>query len=311
MPGAHTGRLQGRFEVKVDWKTRLRERAVLVADGAWGTELQRRGLSAGAPPETWNAEQPEEVLAVAAAYVEAGADIVLTNTFGGGRLKLERAGLPDRVDELNRLGVSLSKRAAGTRALVFASIGPTGELLEPLGSLGEREAHQAFLDQATACAQAGADGLLLESLSDLVEALVALHAAREAAAPRGLPVAVTMTFQPGRRGPATVMGTTPQQAAERLAEAGADIVGANCGAGSAEMLAVARAMRGATDRPLWIKPNAGIPHLVGGQTVYPETPEEMAARAAEFVEAGVNVLGGCCGTDHRHVEAIGRACVTH
>jgi len=288
----------------MNWKALLKEKALLVADGAWGTELQRLGLAPGEPPEGWNVERPDVVAGVARAYVAAGADIVLTNTFGGSRIKLEKAGLAARTAELNRLGVALSKRAAGDRALVFASIGPTGELLEPLGPRTRDELVAVFAEQVAACCEGGADGILVESMSDLGEAQAALAAARQTCA---LPVVVSMTFDPGAKGPATVMGVTPARAVRALDAAGADLVGANCGAGSEVMTEVARRMRPETLKPLWVKPNAGVPRLVGGRTVFPESPEEMAAQVPALVEAGANVIGGCCGTTPEHIRRIAAA----
>ena len=288
----------------MDWKARLKQKAVLVADGAWGTEFQKRGLPAGDPPELWNASKPDRVLDLARAYVEAGADIILTNTFGGNRLKLEKAGLADRLEELNGLGTAISKRAAADRALVFASIGPTGEFLEPLGTRTRDEIIACFAEQIAACVAGGADGILVESVSDLGETTAAIEAARQACA---LPVVASMTFDPGEKGFATMMGVRPAQAARALDEAGADLVGANCGSGIEHVMLIAREMRPATHRPLWIKPNAGVPELVKGETVFRDTPEQMAARVPALVEAGANVIGGCCGTTPEHIRRIAAA----
>ena len=288
----------------MDWRKLLKERALVVSDGAWGTEFARHGLGDAPAPELWNLEQPDAVEAVARGYVEAGSDIILTNTFGGSRLKLERAGLAERAAELNRAGVEISKRAAGDRALVLASIGPTGELLAPLGERTEEEFVACFREQAEALALAGADGLVLETMADLGEAKAALRAAREA---RALPVVACMTFERGAQGFATMMGVTPTDAARELDAAGADLIGANCGSGIADMAEVARALRAATKRPLWIKPNAGVPELVDGRTVFRESPAEMAARVHELAEAGANVIGGCCGTTPEHIRCIAEA----
>jgi len=282
----------------------LNEKPVVVADGAWGTELARRGLPAGAAPELWNAERPDEVRAVAASYVAAGSDVILTNTFGGSPPKLAKAGLEGRCDELNRLGAELSKEAAGgggDTALVIASVGPTGELLEPLGTLTEGDAVSFFARQICALAAGGADGVVMETFIDLAEAKAALRAAKEAT---DLPAVVSMTFEKGAAGYATVMGVTPERAAKELTAAGADAVGANCGSGIDNMVDVARLLRPATDLPVWIKPNAGMPELVDGRTVFRQTPEEMVARVADLVAAGASVIGGCCGTTPEHIRAI-------
>ncbi len=285
----------------MDWKQRLDEQKYLIADGAWGTELAKLGLGSGEAPERWNLEQPDRVRSVAAAYVEAGADIVLTNTFGGNRFKLEKAGLDSRVAEINRRGAKLSKEAAAGRAFVFASIGPSGEFLQPLGALSEADALAAFAEQAAALADGGADGVVVETMSDLNEAKAAVRAVKENA---GLPVAASMTFAQGPKGFATMMGVTPEAAAAELQAAGADIVGANCGAGMADMVSVVRAMRRAASCPIWAKPNAGMPRLVNGETVFPESPEEMAQRLPELVEAGANIVGGCCGSTPAHIRLL-------
>jgi 5-methyltetrahydrofolate--homocysteine methyltransferase len=279
----------------------ISERGILLSDGAWGTELTKRGLGAGECPEAWNLERPDDVRAVAAAYVEAGSDIILTNSFGGSRVKLAKAGLADRVHDLNVAAARLSKEAAEGRALVFASVGPTGELLSPLGDLTEAQAGEAFEEQIAALAEGGADGIVIETFLDLREAQCALAAARRVG---GLPVVVSMTFERGPRGLATVFGVTPTQAATRLTEAGADSVGANCGAGMEIMIEAVREMRPLTALPLWAKSNAGLPRLEGGQTVFDETPEAMAARLPDLVRAGADIIGGCCGATPAHIAAF-------
>ncbi|KPJ56519.1 MAG: hypothetical protein AMS16_02255 [Planctomycetes bacterium DG_58] len=281
-----------------EWRERLAAKRVLVADGAWGTELTKRGLAAGQAPEAWNLDRPEEVQAVARSYVDAGADIILTNTFGGSAFKLKKFGLRDSVAEINRRGVELSKEAAAARALVFASIGPSGEFMEPLGTITEPEMVACFAEQVRAIAAAAPDGIVIETMSDLAEAKAALRAVRENS---DLPAVVSMTFERGARAIATMMGVTPQQAVGELEAAGADLVGANCGAGIETIVEVARRMRPATKLPLWFKPNAGIPELVDGKTVFRETPGEMGAYLPELIAAGASVIGGCCGTTPEHI----------
>lgn len=285
----------------MDWRTALRERGVLVCDGGWGTELAKRGMPAGQAPELWNAIHASDVEAVAASYVEAGADIILTNTFGGTRWKLQKFGLADRVAELNRLGAQISKRAAGGRAAVFASVGPTGEFVEPLGERPRDEFIACFAEQIRALAEGGADGLVIESMSELGEATAAVEAARSVC---GLPVVVSMTFDHGPGGAATMMGVRPAQAAEALEKAGADIVGSNCGSGTDNMIEVARLMRAATGLPLWMKPNAGLPELLEGRTVYRETPAAMASKVESMIRAGADIVGGCCGSTPEHIRRI-------
>lgn len=286
----------------VNWREAVEAGRVLVADGAWGTELAKQGLAPGEPPELWNLQRPDAVQRVAEAYVESGADVVLTNTFGGTRIKLARSGQAERAAQINRRGAELSRAAAGDRALVFASIGPTGEFLEPLGTLSVQEAVAAFAQQAAALADGGADGLVIETMMDLGEAKAALAGARQGAP--DLTVVVCMSFNSGPAGFATIMGVKPEQAAEELDAAGADAVGTNCGSGIADLTEVARLMRQVTGRPLWVKPNAGLPELVDGETVYRETPEQMASHFAALIRAGANVIGGCCGTTPEHIRLL-------
>ena len=288
----------------MDWRSVMKERGFLIADGAWGTETHEAGPSGGRGAELWNAENPTAVEKVALGYVKAGADIVLTNTFGGNRLRLDRHGLGDRVVELNRRGVELSLQAAAGRAFVFASIGPTGELLEPHGSRTEAEAIECFIEQIVACARGGVDGVCIESMSDLGEALAAYQAARKACK---LPIIVSMVFEKGERGYATMMGVRPEAAAKALDQAGVDLVGSNCGNNIAGMINVTRLMRTTTRKPLWIKPNAGLPELVDGATVYRETSAVMAAQVPALLKAGANIIGGCCGTTPGHIRQMAAA----
>jgi 5-methyltetrahydrofolate--homocysteine methyltransferase len=203
--------------------------------------------------------------------------------------------------EINRLGTEISKGAAVGRALVFASMGPTGELLKPLGAATEAEVVKSFEEQAKALVEGGADGIVIETMIDLIEARAALIAIRQNYT---LPVVVSMTFDKKRVGYATIMGVRPQQAVSELEKAGADIVGANCGTGIDDMIEVARVMRQATSLPIWCKPNAGLPELVDGNIVYRETPEEMASKLPLLLEAGATVVGGCCGTTPAHIKAF-------
>jgi 5-methyltetrahydrofolate--homocysteine methyltransferase len=283
------------------WKSRLEKKKVLIVDGAWGTELFNRGLKPPEVPDAWNIERPEEVLAVALSYVNAGADIILTNTFGGSPLKLAKAGLERKTAEINRLGAEISKKAARDRALVFGSIGPTGEFVAPLGKATEAEMVKGFVEQAKALAAGGVDGIVIETMMDLTEAKAALRAVRENTF---LPAAVTMTFNKAGRSYATLMGVRPEQAATELERAGANMVGANCGAGMDVIIEVARLMRPATGLPIWCKPNAGLPELVDGNTVYRETPEQMSSKLAALVEAGATMVGGCCGSTPTHIHVL-------
>jgi 5-methyltetrahydrofolate--homocysteine methyltransferase len=280
---------------------KLALKKILVADGATGTELARRGLPPGTAPEKWNLERPDEVRAVAAAYVAAGADIILTNTFGGTRFKLEKSGLEGDLFEINRAGAELAKQAAAGKALVFASIGPSGEFMEPLGPVEEEEMIAAFAEQVAALEKGGVDGFVIESFSDIAEAQAALFAVRENTE---LPAVVSLTFEKGKKGYATMMGVKPGEAADALEAADADAVGANCGAGMEQIIEVAKLIRSGTSLPLWFKPNAGLPKLVDGKTVFQETPEEFTSRLGELIAAGAAVIGGCCGTTPDHIRLL-------
>lgn len=280
---------------------RLMTDAPIVTDGAWGTQLQARGLPAGACADEWNLSHPDRVEDVARSYVEAGSRVILTNTFRANRLALASSGLADRVEAINRAGVEISRRAAGKRARVFASIGPSGKLLLT-GEVGEDELGEVFGEQARALAAGGADALVIETMCDLTETKAAVAAARTT----GLPVVACLVFDSGKDRDRTMMGTTPEQAAEALTAAGADVIGANCGLGVAGYIPVCRRLRSATDRPIWIKPNAGLPQIEEGQIVYRTTPEEFASQAMTLSEAGASFIGGCCGSTPDFIRALCR-----
>lgn len=279
----------------------LSERPVLI-DGAWGTELQQQGLRPGEAPEALNLERPEIVEAVARSYVEAGSRIIITNTFGGTRYTLERHGLGDQVEAVNRAGAEISKRAAGDRALVFASLGPSGKMLM-MDEVSEQELLDAFAEQALALAAGGADGLVIETMSDLEEALVALTACRAT----GLPVVASMVYGAGPERDRTMMGVSVEEAAEALTESGADVIGSNCGQGIEGFVSLCKRMKAVTDLPVWIKGNAGLPEMVDGKTVYRTTPEAFAAYAQPLINAGADFLGGCCGTGPAFIRAVRHA----
>jgi len=283
-------------------RDRLRAGDVLVGDGGWGTMLMARGLQPGEPPESLTLASPGVIEEVARLYLEAGADLVTTNTFGGSPLRLRAFGLEARTDEINRAAVEALRRAVGTRALVSASIGPRGHLREPYGDVSAADLAESFARQARALASAGVDAFCVETMTDLEEARLAVEAAR-AAAP-GTPVIATMTFERSRRGFFTVMGASVEQAAQVLAAAGADLVGSNCGNGIDTMVEVARAFRAVTAAPLAIQANAGLPESHDGALVYPEPPEQFAAAVPALLEVGVRLIGGCCGTTPAHVRAI-------
>ena len=281
---------------------RLLAAGPVITDGAWGTQLQARGLPHGVCPDAWNLSHAECVEQVAHAYVEAGSRIVLTNTFRSNRLALAGYALAAQTEAINRAGAEISRRAANGRAHVFASIGPSGKMLL-LGEVSEDELSAAFAEQAQALAAGGADGLVIETMADVAEARLAVAAARTT----GLPVVACMTFDSGQDQDRTLMGVTPEQAAEELTAAGADVIGANCGQGIAGYVAICRRLRAATDRPLWIKANAGVPEVVGGQTVWRTAPGEFACHGPALVEAGASFLGGCCGTGPAFIAALAKS----
>jgi 5-methyltetrahydrofolate--homocysteine methyltransferase len=271
----------------------------VVTDGAWGTELQARGLAMGEFPDVWNLLHPQRVAEVAQAYVEAGSRVILTNTFGANRLRLAGHDLAERVSEINRRGVEISRGAADGRALVFASIGPTGKLLIT-GETTEAELQAAFEEQAAALAEAGANALVVETMADLAEAAIAVRAAHKT----GLPVVACMVFDSGKDKDRTAMGTTVEQAVKGLLAAGADVVGANCGQGITGFVHICRRLRAATNEPVWIKANAGLPELVNGRSVYRTTPETFAQSIPDLIAAGANFVGGCCGTNPFFIRAV-------
>ncbi len=271
----------------------------VLTDGAWGTELQTRGLSSGECPDGWNLTHPQQVEQVARAYVDVGSRITLTNTFRANRLSLANCELAERIEEINRIGVEISRRAVGDRACVFGSIGPSGKMLLS-GDVSEDELLSAFGEQARLLARAGVDGLVIETMSDLAEAKSALEAAKST----GLPVVVCMVFDSGEAQDRTMMGSTPEQVAGELAAGGADVVGANCGQGIEGYAAICRRLSAATDLPIWIKPNAGTPEMVDGQIVYRTTPEDFGRHASAVLDAGASFLGGCCGAGPEFIKAL-------
>ena len=276
----------------------LTRRPVLL-DGAMGTMLQAAGMPTGVSPEVWALENRDVLAGVHEAYVEAGADAILTCTFGGSRWKLDTAGADEPAAPLNRRLAEIARKAAGD-ALVLGDIGPTGEMVAPLG-LHERDEFVAvFTEQARGLADGGADALIVETMHDLTETLAAVEAAQAT----GLPVLAAMSFQRDADGQNyhTIMGVDPAAAAEVLTRAGCAAVGTNCGVGIEDMIRIVAAMAPATDLPLLAEPNAGMPRLVDGKTVFDASPEQMAGQLADLLAAGARIVGGCCGTTPRHIE---------
>lgn len=289
-----------------DWPSLLRQTAPVLADGAMGTMLFEAGLQFGNPPELWNVEQPERIQAVHHAYLDAGAQILLTNTFGGTRFRLEMHGLEHRVAELNRAGVLAARQAAqaaGGTALVAGDIGPSGALLAPLGSLTFEELTAGFAEQAGAQAEAGVDLFWIETMASLDEVHAAIEGVRWVAP--GHPVVATMTFDTHGF---TMMGVPPEKAAAELTGWGAAAVGGNCGNGPDEILEVIRKMRLAAPQAVLVaKANAGIPELIGGRAVYRAGPQAMAEYTLAAARAGARVIGACCGSTPAHLRAMAEA----
>jgi 5-methyltetrahydrofolate--homocysteine methyltransferase len=283
-------------------RDRLEKGPVLLFDGAIGTMLFQRGLAPGQPPESVTLSRPGVLEEIASLYLDAGADAITTNTFGASPLRLALHGLDAQTEAANREAALIARRVAGDRAYVVGSCGPCGRLLEPYGDVTPGEVAEGFRRQARALIEAGVDCVLIETMTDLTEATLAVRAAREISA--DVPVIATMTFDPTPRGYFTVMGVSVDAAAAGLAEAGANAVGSNCGNGIEHMIEIARAFRTATSLPIVIQPNAGLPRSTGTGTVYDETPDFMAQKAATLLDLGVAVIGGCCGTTPLHIRAL-------
>ena len=286
-----------------DFLSRLKSGRVIVADGAMGTMLQSASLPVGASPEAWLLENHDLVCGVHRAYVEAGADLILTCTFGGTRTRLKRPGLSDRVAEVNRRAVEVAREAAEDQTYMAGDIGPLGEFLAPMGKITYEQAVDIFAEQARALAEAGVDVLYIETMSDLNEARAAVEGAQQVSS--GIPITITLSFD---RNGWTNMGVSPEQAARTLLAMGVDGIGANCGA-TLEMTegALAKIHEVAPQAILIVKPNAGKPRMVNREEVYDATPADMAEYARKFVALGARIVGGCCGSTPEHIQAIAQA----
>lgn len=280
-----------------DWLTG----GVMISDGAWGTQLQARGLPSGTIPDTWNLTHPEKVEEVAAAYVEAGSQVILTNTFRANAVAMHGFSAAE-LDAINRAGVAISKKAVGEKALVFASIGPTGKILMS-GEVGAEEVASAFGAQAKSLAVAGADALLIETMSEIDEARLAVAAARAT----GLPVIASFAFDSGKNKDRTMMGATPESIAAAMTEAGVDAIGANCGVGVELAVPICARLHAACDVPLWIKPNAGLPKIEGTSIRYETSADYFASHYAALADAGASFVGSCCGSTPEFIRALAAA----
>ena len=272
---------------------------VLVSDGAWGTFLQKKGLTPGECPEVWNITRPDDVLDIAQSYIDAGADMIETNSFGGNLYKLKNYGLEHLVFKLNKAAAEISRKAAGTDHLVLGSVGPTGKLLL-MEEVTEDELYNAFKEQSEALEAGGADAIVIETMTDLEEARIAVKAAKENTA---CEVICTMTFDKILSGEfRTMMGISPTEMTEVLVEAGASVIGANCGNGIADMIGIVKEIRQVNSSiSILIHANAGLPHYCDGETTFPESPTDMASRVKEIIAAGATIIGGCCGTTPDHI----------
>jgi 5-methyltetrahydrofolate--homocysteine methyltransferase len=271
---------------------------ILIIDGATGTLLLDKGVKPGAPLEELNVSNPDLIRSIHKSYVDAGADIIETNNFGGNRVKLSESGLQDKVRELNSQGVILAKEAAGGKALVAGNIGPTGKLLRPMGEISFDEAYDAFAEQAKIIEEAGADLISVETMTDILELKAAVMAARENTK---LPVIAQMTFEDNG---IAVTGTPPEAFVLIAESAGADVIGANCSNGPEILLPVMKKIAKHATKPLVVMPNAGFPELVDDRAIYKMTPEVFAQFSEKFIKMGVNIIGGCCGTRPEHIREL-------
>ncbi len=279
----------------------IEAKKVLIFDGALGTELAKRGLETSGALSLTN---PEAILDFHREYAAAGVDILSTNTFIMNRISVESHGLDIDLREANLAGVRLAREAAGGGQLVFGDLGPTGKLLEPYGTFSEEQFYEAFKEQALMLAEGGVDGLIIETMTDLREAVCALRACKDVTS---LPVIVTMAFATVEKGGRTVMGSTAAEIATALEQHGADAIGANCGELTPEEMAQIGAFyRAQTSLPLLMQPNAGRPKLVAGKTVYDMVPEDFADGVIKCIENGASLVGGCCGTTIEHIKAVVR-----
>ncbi len=284
---------------------RVKAGEILISDGAMGTFLHAKGLQGGECPESWCVTHPREVGEIAEAYVTAGSDLVETNSFGATSFKLKSYGLADQIHEINCAAAKLAKKAMGSKGYVAASVGPTGHIvIEEGGDTTAEQLYEAFKAQVVALAEGGADAICVETMSSVIEAEQAIKATKDNT---NLPVICTFAFEPGIKGFRTMMGVKPDRAAKSAAAAGADIVGANCGNGISNMIEITRQMRAAVPTvPILVHANAGTPVMEGEKKVFKESPELMASFVAELVQAGANIIGGCCGTTPAHITAMAK-----
>jgi 5-methyltetrahydrofolate--homocysteine methyltransferase len=291
--------------MKTKLSDRLKQNEIIVSDGALGTMLQSAGLEPGVCPESWNIDFPDRVEAIARAYDEAGSGAVETNTFGANRFKLSHYGFKDKVIELNRKGVEITRRAIGPDKIVLGSVGPTGILLM-MGEVSEDDLYAAFKEQCVALAEAGADVICIETMTALDEATLAIKAAKWNT---HLEVIASMTFDKTIQGDfRTMMGVSPEEMTHAFKAAGADIIGTNCGNGMENMIPIVEKIRRTDPKiPILVHANAGKPHDHNGEYIFDETPEITASYIPELIKAGATCIGGCCGTTPEHIRKIKEA----
>jgi 5-methyltetrahydrofolate--homocysteine methyltransferase len=285
-------------------KDELLLKRIMISDGAWGTFLTAKGLVPGECPELWNISHEHSVLEIAKSYIDAGSDMIETNSFGASGLKLKHFGLGSRTGEINEAAARISREASGKEKHVIGPMGPTGKILM-MGDTTEEELYSAFREQAIALEAGGADACCIETMSALDEAVIAIKAAKENTT---LEIIATFTFEKKADRWRTMMGVSPDQMAKGLIEAGADIIGTNCGNGIDEMIELLSELGKASgDTPLIVQPNAGKPFVLDGKITYPDSPEYMASKVPALIEAGARIIGGCCGTTPAHIRAIREA----
>jgi len=280
---------------------KIRSGKILVSDGAWGTFLQLKGLFPGECPESWNLSNQNAIYEIAKSYIDAGSDMIQSNTFGGNYFKLKNYHLENKISEINQTSIEISRKAAGDK-FVIASMGPTGKILM-MGDVTEEEMYEAFKLQAIAFEKGGADAACIETMTDLQEAQIAIKAVKDNT---NLEVICTMNFDKTVDNRyRTMMGISPEEMTEALSFAGADIIGTNCGNGLEGMVEIVKLIRVANkDIPVLVHANAGMPILENGKTIFPESPEQFARLIPQLIEAGANIIGGCCGTTPDHIRVI-------
>ncbi len=279
----------------------LKKPGILLCDGAMGTELQKRGMAVGACPEEYNITNPQFIKEIHSDYFDSGARIVETNTFGANRLRMKFYGFENRVKEINIAGAALARQVCPLNCFVAGSIGPLGEMIEPLGEISEQQAYEVFTEQVNALQEGGVDILFIETMMSLDEVVIAVKAAKENSS---LPVSATMTFELGKAGLRTPWGIDTKTAVETLSSLRVDIIGSNCGKGFDEMIEVIKEMKQWTNLPLLAQANAGLPEWVEGISVYNETPEIIAPKIKKLISLGIKLIGGCCGTTPAHIKMM-------